>query len=202
MAKKATINMVAELAGVSRGTVDRVLNQRPHVKPEVRERVLRAMKELRYIPPHEEQAEALGLESDDSRPPRKLGVLLSSETGYFFSEVMHGVRDAQDILRTSNVEILVEKCESGVPYEYIERLERLESQKISGLAVCAKNNVNITDVTQSVQQDVFAMIMMADISGCSVEFSDFVDQMTLLGEQTGMTIYVTHEDLFNSMHRI
>ena len=69
-------------------------------------------------------------------------------------------------------------------------------------AVCAKNNVNITDVTQSVQQDVFAMIMMADISGCSVEFSDFVDQMTLLGEQTGMTIYVTHEDLFNSMHRI
>lgn len=69
-------------------------------------------------------------------------------------------------------------------------------------AVCAKNNVNITDVTQSVQQDVFAMIMMADISGCSVEFSDFVDQMTLLGEQTGMTIHVTHEDLFNSMHRI
>ena len=69
-------------------------------------------------------------------------------------------------------------------------------------AVCAKNNVNITDVTQSVQQDVFAMIMMADISGCSVEFSDFVDQMTLLGEQTGMTIYVTHEYLFNSMHRI
>ena len=145
MAKKATINMVAELAGVSRGTVDRVLNQRPHVKPEVRERVLRAMKELRYIPPHEEQAEALGLESDDSRPPRKLGVLLSSETGYFFSEVMQGVRDAQDILRTSNVEILVEKCESGVPYEYIERLERLESQKISGLAVCAKNNPAVTD---------------------------------------------------------
>ena len=69
-------------------------------------------------------------------------------------------------------------------------------------AVCAKNNVNITDVTQSVQQDVFAMIMMADISGCSVEFSDFVDQMTLLGEQTGMTIYVTHEDFFNSIHRI
>lgn len=69
-------------------------------------------------------------------------------------------------------------------------------------AVCAKNNVNITDVTQSVQQDVFAMIMMAEISDCSVEFSDFVDQMEKLGEQTGMTIYVTHEDLFNSMHRI
>lgn len=69
-------------------------------------------------------------------------------------------------------------------------------------AVCAKNQVNITDVTQSVQQDVFAMIMMADISGCSVQFSDFVDQMEQLGDETGMTIHVTHEDLFNSMHRI
>ena len=48
MAKKATINMVAERAGVSRGTVDRVLNQRPHVKPELRERIVRAMRELGY----------------------------------------------------------------------------------------------------------------------------------------------------------
>lgn len=46
MAKKATINMVAERAGVSRGTVDRVLNQRPHVKPELRERIVRAMRSL------------------------------------------------------------------------------------------------------------------------------------------------------------
>lgn len=69
-------------------------------------------------------------------------------------------------------------------------------------AVCAKNNVNVTDVTQSVQQDVFAMIMMTEISECSVQFADFADQMAELGEQTGMTIHVTHEDLFNSMHRI
>ena len=42
--RKVTINMVAERAGVSRGTVDRVLNQRPHVKPELYERIVRAMK--------------------------------------------------------------------------------------------------------------------------------------------------------------
>ena len=60
MARKVTINMVADRAGVSRGTVDRVLNQRPHVKPELYDRIVQAMKELGYMPPKEEQAKALG----------------------------------------------------------------------------------------------------------------------------------------------
>ena len=61
MPRKVTINMVAKQAGVSRGTVDRVLNQRPHVKPELHERIVKAMKELGYVPPREDQAKALGL---------------------------------------------------------------------------------------------------------------------------------------------
>ena len=61
MAKRITINTIAERAGVSRGTVDRVLNGRPHVKPEIAERVLRTMRELGYAPPRAEQADALGL---------------------------------------------------------------------------------------------------------------------------------------------
>ena len=44
MGSRPTIQMVAELAGVSRGTVDRVLNDRPHVNEEVRRRVLEAMR--------------------------------------------------------------------------------------------------------------------------------------------------------------
>lgn len=56
MAKRITINTIAERAGVSRGTVDRVLNGRPHVKPEIAERVLRTMRELGYAPPRAEQA--------------------------------------------------------------------------------------------------------------------------------------------------
>ena len=54
MAKRITINTIAERAGVSRGTVDRVLNGRPHVKPEIAERVLRTMRELGYAPPRAE----------------------------------------------------------------------------------------------------------------------------------------------------
>jgi LacI family transcriptional regulator len=168
MAKKATINMVAEAAGVSRGTVDRVLNQRPHVKPEVKERVLRAMRELKYLPPHEEQAEALGLTLDTEQPPRRLGVLLPAETGYFFSEVMQGIEAARSLLRTSNVEILVEKCDSGVPYEYVERLDRLEKAKISGLAVFAKNNPDvIARINEMASRGIAIVTLNSDLPGAN-----------------------------------
>lgn len=74
MPRKVTLNMVASRAGVSRGTVDRVLNARPHVKPEAHERVVRAMRELGYVPPREDQAQALGLAASDLEP-YALGVL-------------------------------------------------------------------------------------------------------------------------------
>ena len=69
-------------------------------------------------------------------------------------------------------------------------------------AICAEKNVNVTEVTQSVLQDMFAMIMLTDISGMTQDFSDFVDQMDKLGEELGLSIHVMHEDIFNSMHRI
>ena len=49
---RATIKMIAEKAGVSIGTVDRVLHDRPYVKAEVKERVPKVMEELDYRPNH------------------------------------------------------------------------------------------------------------------------------------------------------
>ena len=67
-------------------------------------------------------------------------------------------------------------------------------------SICAENNVNVVEVTQSILQDLFAMIMMVDISKCSIP--DLVDALTAIGEGMGLTIHVMHEDIFNSMHRI
>ena len=69
-------------------------------------------------------------------------------------------------------------------------------------ATCAEYDVNITEVTQSVLQDMFAMIMMSDVSNCSVSFNDFRDKMDELGKQNSLSIHVMQEDIFNSMHRI
>ncbi len=69
-------------------------------------------------------------------------------------------------------------------------------------ALCAENNVNIIDITQKVLGDLFAMIMLVDISNISRDFNDFVDLMNNLGEKEGLKIHTMHEDIFNSMHKI
>ena len=72
--------------------------------------------------------------------------------------------------------------------------------KVSNM--CAKANANVTDVTQSVLQDVFAMIMIIDISNLNCELGSLTDQMGALGVENNLSIKVMHEDIFNSMHRI
>ena len=67
---------------------------------------------------------------------------------------------------------------------------------------CAECNANIIEVTQTVLQELFCMIMMVDISDVNCELSELVYQMNSLGDQSGLSIHVMHEDIFNSMHRI
>lgn len=69
-------------------------------------------------------------------------------------------------------------------------------------AKCAEHNVNIIDVSQTVMEDMFTMIMLLDIDNVSVRFGDFATLMQDYGKEIGMEIRVMHEDIFNSMHRI
>ena len=68
--------------------------------------------------------------------------------------------------------------------------------------ICAKNNVNILDISQSIVNDFFCMMMVVDISTASIKFTQLVDILTKLGEDEGLSIHAMHEDIFNSMHRI
>ncbi len=67
---------------------------------------------------------------------------------------------------------------------------------------CAKHNVNINDVSQTIFDDMFCMIMLADISALNVDFAAFKKEMAELGRASALEINVMHEDIFNSMHRI
>lgn len=72
--------------------------------------------------------------------------------------------------------------------------------QVSG--VCANYQANVLEVTQSVLQDMFAMIMMVDISAMNADFSKLCDELSALGEKLGLSIHTMHEDIFNAMHRI
>lgn len=69
-------------------------------------------------------------------------------------------------------------------------------------AVCAEKGVNVLEVTQSILQDMFVMVMLVDISRATAEVSELSDQFSALGQSLNLKIHVMHEDIFNSMHKI
>ena len=69
-------------------------------------------------------------------------------------------------------------------------------------AECAAHNINVSEVTQSILQDLFAMIMMVEIDNSDIPFTDFADNLEAIGKDMGLSIRAMHEDLFNAMHTI
>ena len=69
-------------------------------------------------------------------------------------------------------------------------------------AQCAKYGANIEDISQTVLDEYFAMIMMISLEGLTVDFAKFADAMADAGREVGVDIRVMHEDIFNTMHRI
>lgn len=67
---------------------------------------------------------------------------------------------------------------------------------------CAEYNANVIEVTQSIMQELFCMIMLVDISALGASFSQLSDEMEKLGEQQNLKIHTMHEDIFNCMHHI
>ena len=74
---------------------------------------------------------------------------------------------------------------------------------IAKITAClAENNINILDISQTIMQDIFTMIMLTDISGSQKSLTEVEEEMEALSKKIGVSISVQHADLFQSMHRI
>ena len=65
-----------------------------------------------------------------------------------------------------------------------------------------ENNININDISQTILQDIFTMIMIVDLQGLEIENSDIKEKLSSLGDELGVKITIQHTELFNRMHRI
>lgn len=65
-----------------------------------------------------------------------------------------------------------------------------------------ENNININDISQTILQDIFTMIMIVDLQGLEIENSDIKEKLSALGDELGVKITIQHTELFNRMHRI
>lgn len=63
-------------------------------------------------------------------------------------------------------------------------------------------NVNILDISQTIMQELFTMVMLVDVDKANLEFDKLADELERLGDTLGVSIRIQHEDIFNSMHRI
>lgn len=72
--------------------------------------------------------------------------------------------------------------------------------RVSGL--CADLGVNVEDVTQSILQGMFAMIMLVNLDNCTVSCEELRQRFLALAQEMGMQITVTRQEVFDAMHKI
>ena len=113
----ATIKQIAELAGVSRGTVDRVLNNRGSVNANTAARVREIADKLNYKP------NKAGLMLAAQKKNLKIGVILFPDSNPFFSEVLEGVNAKAKELSAYNFTVLIRQ----VPFDETEQFNTMEA---------------------------------------------------------------------------
>ena len=124
-----TIEIIAKKAGVSRGTVDRVLHNRGQVKPETAAKVRAVMKELDFQP------NTLGRAFYLSRKKNKIGVLVSFREPDFQKQVMQGINDGMVYAQQYGIETLTETASPDDADGYLAALKRLMDIAGSVLAI-------------------------------------------------------------------
>lgn len=121
-----TIQQIAEAAGVSRGTVDRALNHRGRIAPEVAERIYQIADEMGYV--HKTRKKNTGKKI-------KIGVVTQLCKSSFMLEINRGIREAGEELKHRGIELLVEERESVDEQEQSEAIDYLVQQGINALAL-------------------------------------------------------------------
>ncbi len=131
-----TIKKIAEICGVSRGTVDRVLNNRGNVKKETEEKILRIAKELNYTP--NMAAKSLAAQ----KRKMTIGVVLVADGNSFFDDILKGMYQAQSELSDYGVSLLV-KTMKGYDANVQLQLINSISDDISALIINPISDISI-----------------------------------------------------------
>ncbi len=155
---RVTINMIAEKAGVSRGTVDRVLHNRQEVAPDVREHVLAVAKIMGY------------LTAPETRKEEKLiGVILPGNRwfdDYLKKEWMRGLKDACEIVGPLGYRVELVECETDISSDIASAAERILEKNPSGIALTGTDTKTIRDCVDGiVERGIPVVTYNSDLSG-------------------------------------
>ena len=150
-----TIQKIAELSGVSRGTVDRVLHGRPNVNPMIREKVVRAAEKLGYQPPVPPK----------SADCRQAAILIPQWTdGHFNRQIVSGIRKALRYIADPAFVLTEQLLRTMTMQELLRAMDEQIRSGVDGLIIRAENTPEVrAAIEQAVQQGVTVITYDADV---------------------------------------
>lgn len=153
-----TIREIAQQAGVSRGTVDRVLNGRSGVKPDIRERILAIADELNYVP--NVAAKALAY----NRKPIQIGIVMPPKEISFFDEIRKGIHAAEEELKGLGIRLEYVYINNQQPDEGATAIRMLIDNGASGILFSAiDDDTNRASINEASEKGIPVVTFNSDI---------------------------------------
>ncbi len=155
---KVTVKGLAKAAGVSRGTVDRVLHNRGAVKPEVAERVRQLARELGYVPNRAGRALAA------FKTPIRIGAMLASIGNPFFDEVKLGISQAEEEFADLGLEVVLKEVEGYVESRHLEAIDYLVDHGCKALCLHTINTPAIqAKINELADQGIVVVLLNTEV---------------------------------------
>lgn len=172
-----TIKEIAERAGVSRGTVDRALNDRGRINPEVAERIKAIAQEMGYISRKKKMEKEKTL---------KLGIVTQLAKSSFMIPIRSGLQSVMGDLKKRNIDCFLEEVDGVDEAEQLEALERLVGRGVRGIAIMPVDSIGIREkINQLTEQGILIITFNSDIVGakrqCFVGMDNFKSGKTAAG---------------------
>ena len=153
-----TVQQIADATGVSRGTVDRALNNRGRVDPEVAERIRRTAEEMGYVKKPRK--------TNGKRKSCRIGIVTQLAGASFMREINRGIREAAEELRDRDVEVLVRESFAVDEKEQVDAIEELRKEGIDGLAVMPVDAESVREkINELIDDGIPVVTFNSDIVG-------------------------------------
>lgn len=154
-----TIQQIADAVGVSRGTVDRALNNRGRINPEVEEKIKKIAEEMGYV-----KKERRKRKQTDTV---KIGVVTQLANSPFMVEVNRGIARAKDEIQYRGIEVILKESNYVDEEEQLQAIQELLELGIQGLAImpveCERVRMKLNEVIE--QEGIPVITFNSDIVG-------------------------------------
>lgn len=142
-----TLQQIAEAAGVSRGTVDRALNHRGRIDPQVAKKIQKIAEEAGYQPNRAGRALAM------SKRSVKIGVLVQAAGTPFMKEVIKGILDAKEEVERLGAQVLLRTINELDAVKAVEAMQELKTAGCGAVALVPMNDQRLRETINAFSDD-------------------------------------------------